>query len=273
MSAGYAPGLHVMAGQTTNVLAYDRWVGRWSRLFVPSLLAAAHVSPGCTVLDVATGTGEAALMALTIVGASGLVIGSDIAPEMLEAARIRLNAPSFRPVAADGQALPFKDGSFGAVVCQLGLQFFPDPTIGLKEFRRVLRRGAWAAVCVHSTPDRTPMWSVLAETLSSFLPERRNFLYLSWALADQGRLERLFVDAGFRDIRVEREIRSDVIESFDEYWEPIETGTGQQPQSYLALAEADRRSVREKVKAQFAQFQTNGKLSMSAEMLIGRGRA
>jgi ubiquinone/menaquinone biosynthesis C-methylase UbiE len=109
--------------------------------FVPSLLAAAHVSPGCTVLDVATGTGKAALMVLPMVGASGLVIGSDIAPEMLEAARLRLNASSFRPVAADGQALPFKDGSFDAVVCQLGLQFFPDPAMGLKEFRRVLRRG------------------------------------------------------------------------------------------------------------------------------------
>jgi ubiquinone/menaquinone biosynthesis C-methylase UbiE len=225
------------------------------------------------VLDVATGTGEAASMALPIVGGSGLVIGSDIAPEMLEAAHSRLNAPTFRPVAADGQALPFKDGSFDAVVCQLGLQFFPDPAMGLKEFHRVLRRGAWAAVCVHSTADRTPMWSALAEALSSSLPERRDFLYLSWALADQDRLGRLFADAGFRDIQLEREIRSDVIESFDEYWAPIETGTGQQPQSYLALAEADRRSVREKVKMQLAQFETNGKLSMSAEMLIGRGRA
>jgi hypothetical protein len=73
------------------------------------------------------------------------------------------------------------------------------------------------------------MWSVLAETLSRFLPERRNVLYLSWALADQVRLEKLFADANFRDIRVDRETRADIMESFDEYWEPIETGTGQQP--------------------------------------------
>ena len=273
MDTDYAPGLHVVAGRTTNALAYEGWVGRWSRLFVPSLLAAAQVSSGCTVLDMATGTGEAALMALPIVGSSGLVVGSDIAPEMLEAARIRLNAPLFRPVAADGQALPFKNGSFGAVICQLGLQFFPDPRLGLTEFRRVLRPGGWAAVCVHSTPDRTPMWSVLAETLSSFLPERRDILHLSWALADQGRLKKLFADAGFRDVRVERETRADIMESFDEYWEPIETGVGQQPQSYLSLAEEDRRLVRQRVKAQLAQFETDGKLSMSAEMLVGRGRA
>jgi ubiquinone/menaquinone biosynthesis C-methylase UbiE len=225
------------------------------------------------VLDVATGTGEAAAMALSIVGSSGMVVGADIAPEMLEAARIRLASWIFRPAAADGQALPFRDDSFDAVTCQLGLQFFPDPALGLLEFRRVLRPGSRAAVCVHSTPDRTPMWSVLAETLSRFLPERRNVLYLSWALADQVRFEKLFSDAGFRDIRIDRETRADIMESFDEYWEPIETGTGQQPQSYLALAEADRRVVRETVKAKLARFESGGRLSMSLEMLIGSGRA
>src|SRR5271168_4046857 len=100
MSAEDAPGLHVVAGKATDALAYDRWVGRWSRLFVPSLLAAAQVTPGCRMLDVATGTGEAAVMALPIVGSSGLLVGSDIATEMLEAAHNRLNTPLFRPVAA-----------------------------------------------------------------------------------------------------------------------------------------------------------------------------
>ena len=116
------------------------------------------------------------------------------------------------------------------------------------------------------------MWGVLADTLSKFLPERRNLLHLSFALADRGRLEKLFDGAGFRDIRVEREIRSEIMESFDEYWEPIETGTGSQPQTYLTLSESDRRAVRQEVRAQLA-LETDGKLSMSVEMLIGRGRA
>ena len=273
MNSPYAPGFHVMAGQAVNALAYDRWVGRWSRLFVPSLLAAARVSTGCTVLDVSTGTGEAALMALPIVSSSGLVVGADISPEMLEAASARLNAPLFWPVAADGQALPFKDGSFGAVICQLGLQFFPIPGLGLKEFRRVLRPGAWAAVCVISAPDRAPMWGILADTLARFLPERRNVLHLSFALSDQAQLEGLFASAGFKKVRVERQSRADTMQSFDEYWEPIEAGIGSIPQSYLALAEADRRLVREEVKAKLARFETDGKLLMGVEMLIGRGRA
>jgi ubiquinone/menaquinone biosynthesis C-methylase UbiE len=54
----------------------------------------------------------------------------------------------------DGQALAFRDGSFDGVLCQLGLMFFPDPLRGLAEFRRVLRPGRCAAVCVISTADR-----------------------------------------------------------------------------------------------------------------------
>jgi ubiquinone/menaquinone biosynthesis C-methylase UbiE len=273
MSASYAPGFHVMAGKPVDATAYDRWTGRWSRLFIPSLLSAARVSAGRTVLDVSTGTGEAALMALPIVGSTGRMIGADIAPEMLEAARARLNSALFWPVAADGQALPFRDGSFDALVCQLGLQFFPDPALGLKEFHRILRAGAWAAVCVISTPDHAPMWGTLADTLARFLPERRDILYLSFALADEGRLEQLFASAGFRDICIERETRAETMQSFDEYWEPIEAGIGSIPQSYLALAEGERRLVRQEVKAKLARFETDGKLSMAVEMLIGRGRA
>jgi hypothetical protein len=105
------------------------------------------------------------------------------------------------------------------------------------------------------------------------VPERRNVLQLSFALADEEKLERLFAGAGFQDIQVERDVRSDIFDSFDEYWEPIETGIGQLPQTYIALSEPDRRAVREEVRARLAQFETDGKLAMSVEMLIGTGRA
>ena len=42
MSTEYAPGLHAVSGRASDASAYDRWIGRWSRLFVPSLLAAAQ---------------------------------------------------------------------------------------------------------------------------------------------------------------------------------------------------------------------------------------
>lgn len=273
MKADFAPGLHVASGQAANVWAYDRWVGRWSRLFVPAVISAAGVAPAQQVLDVSTGTGEAALMALPAVGASGAVIGADIAPAMLVGARDRLADPLFCPVAADGQALPFMSGAFDAVICQLGLQFFPDPARGLAEFYRVLKHGCRAAVCVISTPDRVPMFGVLADVLSRFVPEQRDFLHLSFVLADANRLERMFVSAGFQEVRVERVHREDTIASYDEYWAPIETGMGSQPQVYVSLSEINRRAVREQVNSRLSPFLSNGRLVMGIEMLIAAGRA
>jgi ubiquinone/menaquinone biosynthesis C-methylase UbiE len=273
MSTNFGAGFHVAPGRAVATSAYDRWVGRWSRLFGPTVLEAAEVKPDCRVLDISTGTGEAASMTLPVVGPSGFVIGADITPAMLEAARDRLHDALFWPVTADGQALPFRDSSFDAVICQPGLQFFTDPALGLKEFRRVLRMGGCAAACVISTPDRAPMWGILADALNRFIPEQRDIINLSFSLADPKRLEGLLAAAGFRDIRVEREKREDIVESFDDYWQPIEAATGSQPQIYLTLSELDRRSVREEVKARLSRFESDGKLLMSVEMLIGRGRA
>jgi hypothetical protein len=125
-----------------------------------------------------------------------------------------------------------------------------------------------------SSPPRTgPDAGILADAISRFLPEQRNILQLSWALADPKRLEHLLASAGFREIRVGGEEREGFIESFDDYWDPIEAGVGSIPQAYLTLSEADRRSVREEVKARLSPFQSDGRLLMSIELLIGSGRA
>ena len=268
-----APGLHVRPGLAIDTSTYDQYIGRWSRLFVPLVMAAAEVRPSDRVLDVSTGTGEAALAMMPVIGAAGRLIGADIAPAMLAAARGRLTAPAFLPVAADGQALPFADGTFDAVVCQLGLQFFPDPGLGLKEFRRVLRAERRAGICVISTPDRAPMWGVLADVLGRVLPEQRPIVHLSFSLADPARLEDLLIDAGFREVRIERQSREGGFDSFDEYWAPIEAGIGSIPQIYLTLPNAERRAVRQEVRTRLAGFESDGRLLMGVEMLIASGRA
>lgn len=269
----FGPGLHAAVGGRVDRSAYDRYVGDWSRLFVPAVLAAAEVAAAHRILDVATGPGEAAAMALSQVGPSGLVVGADISLAMLDVANTRFAGSRFRPVVTDGQALPFANGTFDSVICQLGLMFFPGPARGLEEFRRVLRPHRRAAVCVISARERAPMWGVLAETLSRYLPDQREVLHLSFALADAGCLERLLVMAGFREISVTRETRESSFESFDDYWAPIEEAAGSLPQAYRALPDSSRQAVREEVRARLAPFESNGQLVMSVEMLIGAGRA
>ena len=273
MSVNFGPGFHVTTDGRVDRTAYDRYVGVWSRLFVPDLLAAAGLATSHRVLDVATGPGEVVSAALPQIGPSGLVVGADISVQMLHAASARFPDRRFRPVVADGQALPFADATFDSVVCQLGLMFFPDPARGLAEFHRVVRPRCRVAVCVISTRERAPMWGVLADILSQYLPDEREILHLSFALADAGRLEWLMATAGFRDISVTRGTRGHSFASFDEYWIPIEEGAGSLPQAYRALPEPTRRAVRAEVHARLAEFESGGRLVMSVEMLIGAGRA
>lgn len=91
-------------GGRLEASAYAQYIGRWSRLFVPAVLAAAEIGTGDRVLDVATGSGEAAQIAIPIVGDSGLVIGADISSVMLAAAYARLSNGPFLAAVMDGQS-------------------------------------------------------------------------------------------------------------------------------------------------------------------------
>src|SRR5947209_19908993 len=105
----FGSGLHTAAGRPVDDSAYYQYIGRWSRLFVPAVLTAAEVAGGYRVLDVATGPGEAALVAMSVVKPAGRVIGADISLAMLTAARARLGAGSLEPVATDGPGTAFRE--------------------------------------------------------------------------------------------------------------------------------------------------------------------
>jgi hypothetical protein len=97
---------------------------------------------------------------------------------------------------------------------------------------------------------------------------------MGFSLADPNLLELLFNEANFTGVRVEQVWREDVVESFDDYWAPIEAGIGSIPQAYHALGDSDRRSVRDEVRARLTPYESSdGKLHMGVEMLIGSGRA
>ena len=121
---------------------YDEAFAHVTAYFMPFLLRAAGVAPGMRVLDIATGTGLSAEAALTAVGPAGQVTAAHVSAAMAAKARERLaDAPNVSISVEDGKALPFPDESFDAVLCNLGLMFFPDPMRGLMEFRRVLSSG------------------------------------------------------------------------------------------------------------------------------------
>ena len=128
--------------------------------------------------------GKAAILAASRVGASGKVIGIDVSRPMLGVAAAKIAQRPIALLQMDAQALAFKDESFDAVVCQLGLMFLPDAIRALQEWTRVLRSRGHLAVCVWASPDRVPLFGILMDELSRHLPDQRDVLYQPSALAD-----------------------------------------------------------------------------------------
>src|SRR5688572_26092468 len=96
--------------------------------------------PGQRVLDVACGSGNAALVAARRYCE---VTGIDYVPALVERAMARAAAEGVRADfrVVDAQALPFPDASFDVVLSVFGVMFAPDQEKAAKELLRVCRRG------------------------------------------------------------------------------------------------------------------------------------
>jgi ubiquinone/menaquinone biosynthesis C-methylase UbiE len=251
-------------------VGYDELFAHATRLFIPSLLRAAHLAPGQTVLDVATGTGAAAQAATEIVGRSGSVTAGDISPSMLEAAKSNLKGQPVVLELLDGHNLPYPSKQFDAVICQLGLMFFSDPAQGLSEFFRVLRDGGRTAVSVSSVPERS-LFARIGAVIARHVPEKAQKLNRFFSIKDPERLRSLLKGGGFRDVRVESESHTIEFPSFDAYFSGIEKGATLSGQEYVQLAPDVRDVVREEVRRQLTSPPGNGPLVVDMEIHIGSG--
>ena len=102
------------------------------------------LAPGAQVLDIATGTGWAAVAAAQRVGPTGAVVGVDIAPEMLEQARQKAAVAGLTNVKfrlGDAARLEEAGPRFDVVLCASGLFLVPDMLAALQEWWRVLKPG------------------------------------------------------------------------------------------------------------------------------------
>jgi ubiquinone/menaquinone biosynthesis C-methylase UbiE len=249
---------------------YDRAFAHVTRYFMPFLLRAADVRPGMRVLDIATGTGLSAEAALTAVGPTGHITASDLSPAMFDKARERLgNAPNASVSVEDGQALSFLDGSFEAVLCNLGLMFFPDPVRGLSEFRRVLRPGGRVAVSVNTVFERSYNHQINV-IIARHMPSLAEAVTRTFALGEASRLRSLFNEAGFADIETHTVRHTFVLSSFDVYYGPFERGGASTGQALAALPEEIRRAVREEVRRDLAD--SGGPVEAEAEYRIASAR-
>jgi ubiquinone/menaquinone biosynthesis C-methylase UbiE len=169
------------------------------------LLEGADLRRGESVLDVATGPGTVARLAAVRLGAEGRVVATDIAQPMLDIAKAKappggapieyLNSPA-APLAA-------ATGAFDAVLCQQGLQFFPDRPAALREMRRVLKPGGRAAMAVWAELDRNQIFAAFHAALRATAPDAlADLITAPFSWPSGAALKSAAENAGFRDVRL-----------------------------------------------------------------------
>ncbi len=191
----------VKAGVSVHGAGWDTDGEPWSK----------ESGPFPKILDVATGTGDLALM-LSRAMPEARITGADLSPGMLEiAARkvVRKNLGGRITLReADATALPFPNGGFDAVTVAFGVRNFERIGAGLAEMARVLRPGGKLYVLEFSMPSNKIIGNLYAFYFRKVLPwiggvisgERQAYRYLQRsveAFPYGDRFEGMLLEAGF----------------------------------------------------------------------------
>jgi len=133
---------------------WARQRGRFAEVAAPvtdALVTFLDPRPGERILELAAGPGGVGVHVARLVGDRGSVLVSDLAPEMVDAARAQVGELGLGNVetrVVDGQDTGLPSESFDGVVCRFGYMLMPDPVRGLAETARVLRSEGRVAFAV-----------------------------------------------------------------------------------------------------------------------------
>jgi len=189
------------AGWQGAARRYDDAFGSLTRQAIDPLLDAAQVRAGARVLDVASGPGYAAAVAAQ---RGAQVTALDFSGAMVEMARSQNPGIEFRE--GDAAELPFKDGSFDAVVMNFGMLHLAQPERAVAEAFRVLCRGGRYAFTVWTKPEEAVGFGIVLDAIRKHgnpdvpLPPGPPFFRFS----DASECDNVLKVAGFRNVDVRK---------------------------------------------------------------------
>ena len=179
----------------------------WQQQLEPAqtlLLKMANLHEGERVLDVACGTGLLSFRAAAIIGNDGSLLGTDISDNMVRTSRTIALEKGIRNVSferMDAEELQVPDSSFNAVLCGLGLMYFPDPPKALKEMFRALKSGGRAVAAVWGQRSRCG-WAEIFPIVDSRVKSEVCPLFFQSGTGTI--LQQIFLQAGFTNVVSER---------------------------------------------------------------------
>lgn len=231
----------------TDGKAYERMMGRWSRVVGKQFLRWLDVGKGLQWLDVGCGNG-AFTEEIVAQCAPASVMGIDPSEAQIAYARTRSATAMAQFRVGDAQVLPYADASVDVAAMALVIAFVPDPAKAVAEMARVVRPGGWAAAYMWDLPaGGLPLRPVFAALKSMgmtapFPP--------SHEISRQEALQGLWDSAGFVDVAT-RVIRITVeFESLDDFWDSNVVPIGPQGKIIAEMSSSAKDVLRDRLRDQ-----------------------
>lgn len=249
---------------------YELYMGRWSRLLVPSYAAFAGVEDGQRILDVGTGTGAVAL-ALEETLPRSEIVGLD--PSAAFIARATKSARSSRVKfgVGDAQVIGYGDASFDHAMALLVMNFIPDEGKALAEMKRVTRPGGIVSACVWDYGDGMESLRLFWDEAVTLDPSASSKHERNMKLSRRGELGTLWRQAGLSDVRETSLGIDQAFSSFGDYWAPFLGGTGPGGAHVAALSEERRTELEARLRRRLLGDHQDGPFTLQARAWCARG--
>jgi SAM-dependent methyltransferase len=253
-----------------NAEAYERFMGRWSRVLAPLLLEFANIPDGARILDLGSGTGSLSLEIAARLPHSH-ILGIDASEQFVAFSRTRVQSPRVQFEVGNAQKLSSSDAAFDAGLSLLVFNYLPDPRAALAELRRVTRPGGRICAATWDYGGRMRMQRIFWDAATSLDDSAQHNDQKHMPLCRAGELNSLWHESGLVEVQ---EVPLEIVmrfSSFDDFWEPILSAQGSAGAYVARLSPPRRTALREEVKRLLPEDASHGAFELRARAWAVRG--